>query len=301
MTLSRRDFLRASGVVALGAYAVACSKGGPSTPGSLDQLVGGATPGAQLITAGTELLSVRSERFAFALIDPATNQPIADLSPSLWYSTGKTKPIVGPFDAVYHGDGLGARGVYATRITFPTDGSYIAGAEFTRNGARVLSSFEQFQVGRTNAMPIIGGRAPRAPTPTIADALGVNPICTQHPTPCSMHDISLDKALANGKPTIVIIATPQFCESQLCGPEVEMLDAARPAAAGKVNFIHIEVYRDDKATTIQRQIISPAAAAWKLEQEPVIYAIGADGVIVDRTLGPVDRADITAIVSALAS
>src|SRR5207245_1877218 len=44
-----------------------------------------------------------------------------------------------------------------------------------------------------------GGKAIAVATPTVADHRGVEPYCTDTP-PCSMHAISLDRALASGRP-----------------------------------------------------------------------------------------------------
>jgi hypothetical protein len=302
--LTRREFVRASGFAALAAYAVACNKGKSPvvTTTSLDSLISGHQPSLQFVSVGTELLSARPERLAFGLADPTVTKIITDATDvKLYFGTSKTAAASGPFPCTFHGDGLPAdRGIYETAITFPADGTYLAMVQFTRNGQTAISDIASLRVGRSNAMPIPGERAPAVPTPTFANHRGVSPICTRKPKACSMHDVSLDAALKNGKPTIVIIATPQFCQSQLCGPEVEVLDAVRPSFKDKANFVHIEVYKNDQATTIQRQLLSPAAIAWKLEEEPAIYAIGTDGIIVDRTLGPVDRSDISALIAKIA-
>ncbi len=301
MTLSRRDFLRASGLAALGAYAAACSKAPPKpTVKTLDGVVGTTQPTHQLVLVGTQVLSGRPERFAFGLFDPRTNMPLPNATARLSYATDKTAVANGPFQATYHGDGLDDRGVYETTITFPADGIYIAVAEITVDGVSSVSSFGQFRVGRAHTMPIVGDRAPSVATPTTKDKRGVNPICTATP-PCSMHEISLDTALANGNPTLVVIASPAFCESRLCGPEVQIVDSVRRDATPTMNFIHIENYRDSKAETIQRRILSPGAAAWKLEEEPVIYGIGTDGVILEQALGPVDRANVRDLINRLSS
>lgn len=299
MNLSRRDFLRASAVTALGT-AVACGGSPAPKTRTLSDIAGKDQPALQLVLVGTQLLSGRPQRFAFGLFDPRLNQPVPNLTDvKISYGAQKTSTANGPFAATYHGDGLGDRGIYEAMTSFPADGTFLAVVEFTINGARATSSFGTFQVGRRHAMPIVGERAPAPPTPTFDNARGVSPICTQKPKPCSMHDVSLDKALKNGKPTIVVLATPQFCQTALCGPEVEIVDAIRTENGEGINFVHIENYKDDKPETIQRVILSPAAAAWRLEEEPAIYAIGADGIIVDVALGPVDRADVRAIASAL--
>lgn len=298
--ISRRGFMRAGTFTLLGA-AAACSKGiDLSNVRSLDTVIGTTPPTTQMFVAGTELLSGRPERFAFALANPRTNERIVDGAVQVSFAPDRRSALSGPFPAVYHGDGLGEKGVFQAAMTFPKDGIYLAAAEVTRNGSRIVSSLGEFQVGRTSQMPIVGERAPSVASPTFKDNLGVRPICTLLPKACSMHDISLDKALANGKPTVVTLATPKFCESRLCGPEVEILDDVRPEFSG-INFVHIEVYKDDKPTTIERALLAPAATAWKLATEPATYYIAPDGMIIDRMLGPVDRANIRDALRALAS
>ena len=290
--------MRVAGVAGLGAIAAACAK--KKVPvvssSSLDALGAGSPPAYQLIPASTELLSGIPQRVAFVLVDPATGDRFLDGTIQLWYAKDRSTPATGPFVATYHGDGLGVKGVYETHITFPADGEYSALARPVLNpGSKANpgpSNIGQLTVGKATNMPAVGDKSPVVATPTFANARGVHPICTQRPKPCSMHDLSLDQALRNGKPTLVIIATPLFCQSALCGPEVKIVDSVRPEVRDTVNFVHIEVYRDEKPTTIQQQILSPAAVAFKLDQEPAMYFIDPSGTIVDRTLGPVDRADV---------
>lgn len=302
--LSRRDFLIAGGTLALGTVAASCAK--KKTPlirpgATLDEIIGARTQNLEVIAVGTELLPARAERFAVGLAGPADHLPIPNMTGRMWFATTRTQPAQGPFPITYHGDGLGDRGVYESRITFPSAGQYIVFIEATRAGSTTpLAGGAQVQVGVQNAMPKPGDRAIVVPTPTVDDARGVHPICTRKP-PCSMHQISLDDALKNGKPTVVIIATPAFCQSRLCGPEVDIVQGVSQETGAKANFIHIEVYRDDKADTITKQILSPAAEAWKLDQEPAIYYIDKAGIIADRQLGPVDRADVRDAMRALVS
>jgi len=109
----------------------------------------------------------------------------------------------------------------------------------------------------------------------------------------------LDAALKNGKPTVLIIATPQFCQSALCGPEVDVVQGVAKEFTGRLNFVHVEVYRDNKPDTIQRAILSPAAAQWHLDEEPVIYYIDTAGLIKSRTIGPADTSEVRAAANAL--
>ena len=82
-------------------------------------------------------------------------------------------------------------------------------------------------------------RAGRSPVATSATARAE--ICTREPT-CGMHAISLDKALSNGKPTVVSFATPLLCASRMCGPVLDEQLQAFQAVGGQANFVHVEIY-----------------------------------------------------------
>jgi hypothetical protein len=132
MTISRRDFMRTSTLAVAGAYLTACAKkAGPPKAKTLDSIAGTTQPPLTLVLVGTQLLSGRPERFTFALFDPRTNMPVPNASPSLWYGKDKLSAASGPFPGVYHGAGLGDRGIYETTLTFPADGLYLAIAEVT--------------------------------------------------------------------------------------------------------------------------------------------------------------------------
>ena len=61
---------------------------------------------------------------------------------------------------------------------------------------------------------------------------------------------------------------------------------------GQVNFIHVEVYQDN----------DPARGAnkwmreWRLQSEPWVFLVGADGLIKDRFEGAVSVDELSAAV-----
>ncbi|MGE0877100.1 MAG: hypothetical protein AB7L13_02815 [Acidimicrobiia bacterium] len=113
-------------------------------------------------------------------------------------------------------------------------------------------------------------------TPTTADAKGVNPICTRDPI-CPLHNVSLSTAMAEGKPIALLIATPLFCKTAICGPVLDVLLGQRATYGDRVTFIHAEVYTDktiDKTTA--------AVDAYKLDYEPALFLADATGKIVNR-------------------
>jgi len=301
--LSRREFFRTTGIVALGAFAAACAKKvkGTGTGGTtLARITSGHQQTLQMNDGGLEILSGKPDRLVFNLIDPANGAAVTVPNASVWIARDQNSPAIGPLAATYHDEGLPpAKGYYEAPLMVPSDGTWLAVTEAQRPG-RSAPDFgaTQFQVGAQTAQPKAGDHAISIPSPTFSNHRGVNPICTAKPQ-CSMHTISLDAALKNGKPTVLIIATPKFCMSALCGPETQLVAAASKEFGAKLNFIHVEVYRDGKAETVQRRILSPAAAAWRLDQEPAIYYIDPTGLIKSRTIWPADRAEVRADATAL--
>lgn len=296
--LSRRDFLRASSLTVLGASLAACTKQaappGPSptasgAAGSLDAVIAGRGQTLTYIAVGTELLSGVEERLAFGIVDESASGLVRDATGRVWFAQTREAEAEGPFEIAFHGEGLPQdRGFYAAQVEFPNEGQWLVIAEVDRgNGLEIAAG--QVQVGRRSGMPIAGERAPRVQTPTLRNARGVDPVCTATPA-CGMHERSLADILDAGDKAVVMIATPAYCTSRLCGPEVEILEQLMPTAAN-IPFVHIELLANDEPDTVRlTSPLSPAAIAFKTSEEPAYYAIDANGVILERILGPGDVA-----------
>jgi hypothetical protein len=201
-------------------------------------------------------------------------------------SVGQT---IGPFPAERHADGL-TRPYHLVRATFPAPGNYAIQA--TVNGKEVLAALEAVDPA-TDASPKPGQPMVATPTPTKASPGGVNPICTRDPA-CSLHEVSLDAALGEKRPVVLLVGTPQFCKTDTCGPVLDVLLDEMKAYADRVRFIHVEVYTDE---TLKQTV--PAVQALKLQGEPVLFTVGADGVVRDRIPGPYDRAELRSVLAKL--
>jgi hypothetical protein len=125
-------------------------------------------------------------------------------------------------------------------------------------------------------VPGPGEALPSIPTPTTADQLGVEPLCTATPA-CPFHDVGLDQALAAGLPVVLLVATPAFCQTAVCGPVLELLVERQAALAGRATVIHAEVYTDDGATDTTSTV-----DALGLRYEPSLFVATADGTVQGR-------------------
>ena len=69
----------------------------------------------------------------------------------------------------------------------------------------------------------IGQKMPSIQTPTMQNNLEINPICTKSSGPCSLHKKSLDESLSSSTPTALLVSTPRFCRTDVCGPALDIL------------------------------------------------------------------------------
>ena len=151
-------------------------------------------------------------------------------------------------------------------------------------------STASFEVQATSVLPRPGDRAPDTDNP-LPGATGVtlaaidsraDEQATAVPDP-ELHAITIAEALRAGRPLIVVVSTPTFCESRLCGPITESVAALARANRTDLAFVHLEVWRDYNASEL-----NPAAQQWidpnrtHEGNEPWVFVVNRNGMIVDR-------------------
>ncbi len=178
-------------------------------------------------------------------------------------------------------------------VTFPDTGIYeITG---TYRGAELLASIEVGAAGSTK-LPQRGQPLPVVHTPTTADAQGVDPICTRDPV-CSLHQHDLAGSLAAGRPVAVLVSTPAYCQTAICGPVLDLLVGAS-ATAGDVDLIHAEVYANPHAVpTIAEATSAPIVAAFGMPFEPILFVADRTGTLVERHDSIFDSAQLEAALA----
>jgi hypothetical protein len=73
---------------------------------------------------------------------------------------------------------------------------------------------------------------------------------------------------------VIIFATPQLCQSRVCGPVVDLVEQAKADSGnGDVAFIHMEVFRDNRID----KGIRPQLAAFHLKTEPWLFTFNRSG------------------------
>ena len=123
-----------------------------------------------------------------------------------------------------------------------------------------------------------------AKVPTFNNRSGFNPLCTRF-DPCPFHDITLEDALLNKTPTVLLISTPGFCQSSICGPSLELLITAVEEKPSKMNALHAEVYTEPQKiseTSNLQNLLSPVILEYGMDFEPSLVIADKNGIVVSR-------------------
>ncbi len=218
------------------------------------------------------------------------------------------EPAVGPFPARIESmqtqpafraqtttsDPDAASVVYATEIDFPANGEWRIGALIRNDGELTTALLPSAVVGGFKRIPRVGQQAPLIHTPTPADAGGdLSKITTRIP-PDTQNKVDYADALGK-EPIVLLFATPQFCQSRVCGPVVDVAEQVKQLYGDEAAFIHMEIYEDNDPS----KPVRPQVSAFHLPSEPWLFAIDRNGRITAEIEGAFGVEELTQVVKGL--
>jgi hypothetical protein len=193
--------------------------------------------------------------------------------------------------ATYFGEGLPA-GFYVAYPTLDKAGNWGIEIQTQLSGqAQPSVSKLALQVKQNSDVPNAGQPAISVKTATAGDTPLDQLSSGKDPNP-AMYQLSLDAALASGKPTALLFATPAFCATATCGPSLSVLEGLQKTYGDKMNFIHVEVYKYPFGESAGKGELSAPMTAWHLRSEPWLYLIDAKGTIAARFEGGITKEEI---------
>lgn len=308
--------------LAIGLLGAACTSdgGGGSTPSasaparaqvvaivaSVDLYAGSPQRvGVGLVTNENELVSYGSVGFAFAFIGSA-EQP--------------TEPQPGPtatatFIPTYGSEGTGgtptitlpseARGVYeASGVVFDRAGFWQVTVTAEVEGVGTQTALATLAVAEEPGLLAPGDPAPATENLTTDSSAPPAAVDSRAETEGEipdpeLHTWTVARALEEGRPALVVFATPVYCVSQFCGPVTDMVQDLAGRYADRAAFIHVEIWED-----YETQHLNEAAIEWlQLPSgdltEPWLFLIGADGRVTDRWSTLWSEEEVSAALEAL--
>ena len=277
----------------LGALAVLVAGCGTATETSTPSPTG---PGLQAEIVASELLP-GLQRFPVGILDQNTPVNDATVHVRAFSVAGNTLQLKGESDAPFRGAGLEGRGLYVAHLRFDAAGTWVAEITAQRpNGAQKVIRLP-FKVTDQPTVPAPGQPAPKSHNPTARDVPDVSYIDSGQP-PDDMHQLSIADAIAQHRPTLVVFATPAFCVSRTCGPQVHAVQQLEPRYRDRLTFIHVEVYQDYKPDPSKRRL-TDTFVAWRFQTEPWVFLIDSKGIIRDRFEATADTDELSAAIDQL--
>lgn len=164
--------------------------------------------------------------------------------------------------------------VYSAQLDFPREGEWRIAAlikEGDEISAKILPSVV---VGEFTNVPRAGQRAPKIHTPTAAEVGGDLAKITTRVPPDTQNRVDYAEVLGK-EPILLLFATPQFCQSRVCGPVVDVAEEAKRKYGDEAAFIHMEIYNGNDPS----KGVRPQVRAFHLPSEPWLFAINRHGVV----------------------
>jgi hypothetical protein len=173
----------------------------------------------------------------------------------------------------------GIQAIYGAQVRLPHAGTF-AVLTLSATARGLIGAPGEVAVAAASPIPDVGQRPPAIATDTAGTVHGNVALLTTRLPPDSMHAVSLDQVLGK-RPVALIFSTPQLCTSRVCGPVTDIAVSLQKEFAGRIDFIHEEVYVDNQPNKGLR----PQMKAFHLQTEPWLFAINRQGVIVTRLEG----------------
>ena len=273
---------------------------------SLAELRQGLGEGGPILAPSISVMTTGENRFGFGLFERDRAQ-IADAPVVVYFAPEGGGPARGPYPARYESlevkpsfqsqqsaqDPDSAQSVYIADVPFDEPGMYevlgIARLDDRLVAATPATPALTVVKPADDPVPRVGEPAPRIHTPTKADVGGdVASIDTRIPA-SSMHDADFADVVGT-KPVVLVFATPQLCQSRVCGPVVDIAEQVKATRGDDAEFIHMEIYKDN---TIEKGF-RPQVAAWQLPTEPWLFAIDREGKVAERLEGAFSAEELDA-------
>jgi hypothetical protein len=237
----------------------------------------GLVPAVTVVLATTDL-AVGNNRVAFAILDDGGLVMPEEVYAS-FFREGSQEEFKTESRATFRQWPSG-RGLYTVQAQFDSPGAWRLEVDSAIDD-RVARGGARFQVNRESGSPALGDVAPSSLSKTLQDVERIEELTTDAMPDEELYSMTIAEALEAGKPLVVTFATPAFCRTATCGPQVDVLKEVKAQYPERVSFIHVEVFdnplemRDDFA----KARVSPVFEEWGLKTEPFTFVIDSPGSV----------------------
>ena len=186
----------------------------------------------------------------------------------------------------------GTRGTFAAEVEFDRPGQWRL--DIVADGPDATGwAVQEFEVLEQSPVPALGATGPLSENKTLSAFGDLSLITTDYSPDEALYQVTIREAVEGPLPSVVVFASPAFCTTATCGPQVDAVSELRAKYDGQANFIHVEIYDnpDEIQGDLTKARISPVVDEWGLTQLPHwfneswTFVLDADGRIQDRFEG----------------
>ncbi|MDP6548955.1 MAG: hypothetical protein QF659_02635 [Dehalococcoidia bacterium] len=273
-----------SGLLFLAVIA-ACSSSPTSTPVP-------AAPEVDAVFVTTDI-AVGSNRVVFGLVD-RNGMPVRAAEAqvrAIYLPSGQdTGEVRATATARFFQWPAGAQGIFKVNLELDTSGVWQLEVDVTTDDGTPVTGKGKLMVRPQSITAAIGSRPPASSTLTLDDVDDVDDLSTitssTDPDP-DLYRLSVGQGLKAGKPLVVVFATPAFCVTATCGPQVEIVSSLKDRFADEANFIHVEVFSNPHEIEADRPSggFVEAVVEWSLPTEPWVFIMDKNGLVAAKFEG----------------
>ena len=294
-------------VLALALLLSACGQTVPGSAGSSPGTAAAPTAAQASLTpilAASELVVGRN-RVPLGVVKSGTpvNDPNLKLHLRFFYldapEAEQTK-VRSEADAVYRGQGL-PFGLYVAYPTFDKAGTWGIEAQMSLGGSPPQASRFRIDVLEKPSTPAVGSPAIASKNLTLKDVPNLEQLTSDGKPDTDLYQMTIADAIAAKKPFLVAFSTPGFCQTAVCGPNLEVIKKLKGELKGQVNFIHVEVYPYPFDESASQHKLVPTMAEWKLQSEPWTFLVDGQGIIQAKYEGGITFAELEPALKQLAA
>lgn len=170
--------------------------------------------------------------------------------------------------------------VYAAQVPLTRPGRWSVLVVTERDGRRTAAASEVRVITKgQDRIPDVGEPAPRVQTDTLASVGGNERLLDTRVPPSDLHARSFSE-LVGKQPVALLFATPQLCQSRVCGPVVDVALQLERRYGDRVAFIHQEVYEDNRPPRVREPL-----RRFQLPTEPWLFVVDREGRVTARLEG----------------
>ena len=176
---------------------------------------------------------------------------------------------------------ISVQGVFVAEVDLDIAGAYEIDVNFTAADGTPVFAQASFILKETTSTTAIGAQAPASVTLTASDVDDLAHITSSTEPDPALYELSVHTALEQKKPLVIVFATPAFCVSTTCGPQVGELSKVKEKFGDRANYIHVEVFENPHLLEGARPAggLVEAVREWGLPTEPWTFIIDSQGLV----------------------